>query len=114
MSLHGSCHCGNVTFTVEGTPEKVFECNCSYCSRKGWLIWMVPRSMLNIKSGADGLETYLFNKREREHKFCPTCGVPPFSFAEFNGIPMAAVNARCLTDFDWTSLPRETVDGKSF
>jgi hypothetical protein len=31
----GSCHCGRVTFEVEGALTEVLECNCSHCSRKG-------------------------------------------------------------------------------
>ena len=113
MSVHGSCHCGKVTFTVETAPEQLFECNCSHCSRKGLLLYFVPRSTLNITSGGDTLKTYLFNKRVIEHKFCPECGVQPFSFTEKDGAQLAAVNARCLTDFDWAALPRVPVDGKS-
>ncbi|HET6587333.1 MAG TPA: GFA family protein, partial [Oleiagrimonas sp.] len=43
MSHQGSCHCGRVAFEVEGDPEQLIECNCSHCSRKGYLLWFVPR-----------------------------------------------------------------------
>ena len=38
MTYQGSCHCGNVRFTVEGEIGKLAECNCSHCSRKGYQI----------------------------------------------------------------------------
>jgi len=40
----GSCHCGGIAFEVEGEPEQVVACNCSHCSRKGYLLWFVPRT----------------------------------------------------------------------
>ena len=42
----GSCHCGQIRFEVEGTYGDVVECNCSHCSRKGYLLWFVPRDKL--------------------------------------------------------------------
>src|SRR5262245_51884510 len=37
MMYQGSCHCGRVSFEVEGDLGQVMECNCSHCSRKGYL-----------------------------------------------------------------------------
>lgn len=37
MIYEGSCHCGAVTFEVE-------ECNCSTCSKTGFLHLIVPLS----------------------------------------------------------------------
>jgi len=50
MSHTGSCHCGQVSFEVEGDPQQVMECNCSHCSRKGYLLWFVPREQFRLKS----------------------------------------------------------------
>lgn len=46
MTYTGSCHCGQVAFTVEGELAQAIECNCSHCSRKGYLLWFVPRAGL--------------------------------------------------------------------
>ena len=35
--IKGSCHCGNVTFSVPRKPEWLTECNCSICRRVGAL-----------------------------------------------------------------------------
>ncbi|MBV8157673.1 MAG: GFA family protein, partial [Dyella sp.] len=45
---HGSCHCGRITFDVEGEPAGVMECNCTHCSRKGFLLWFVPREQFHL------------------------------------------------------------------
>ena len=36
--VRGSCHCGAVTIRVPHPPEWVGSCNCSLCSKTGWLV----------------------------------------------------------------------------
>ena len=70
----GSCHCGAVRFTVQGEVAQAMECNCSHCSRKGFLLWFVPRDAFELSSGSERLTSYTFNKHVIEHQFCSTCG----------------------------------------
>jgi hypothetical protein len=115
MSYRGSCHCGKIAYEVEGTLEQVMECNCSHCSRKGFLLWFVPRGQLQVRSGADQLSTYKFNKHVIEHKFCPTCGCAPFAEGtDPKGQPLAAINVRCLEGVEPKSLKIVPIDGRSF
>ncbi len=110
----GSCHCGQITFEVEGEPSQVLECNCSHCSRKGYLLWFVPRGKLRITSSTDSLSTYKFNKHVISHHFCANCGCAPFGFgASPTGEATAAVNARCLVSVDLAGLARIPYDGRS-
>jgi len=114
MSHQGSCHCGRIRFEVEGEVQQVYECNCSHCSRKGYLLWFVPREALTLHTPETDLATYTFNKHVIRHHFCPTCGCAPFGFgADHSGNPTAAVNVRCLPDLDLAALPRIAVDGRS-
>ncbi|HEX7114670.1 MAG TPA: GFA family protein [Steroidobacter sp.] len=114
MRYRGSCHCGKVRFEVEGTVEQVMECNCSHCSRKGYLLWFLPRENLSVTSGADQLGTYTFNKHAIQHHFCPTCGCAPFAFGKDpSGAQKAAVNVRCLEDVQIKNLKIVQVDGRS-
>lgn len=111
----GSCHCGAVQFDVEGEIDQVIECNCSHCSRKGFLLLFVPRQALVLRSGADRLSTYTFNKHAIQHSFCPVCGVQAFGLGSMpDGTPMAAINIRCLDDIDLEAIPRIPVDGRAF
>ena len=115
MTHQGSCHCGKVTFEVEGTPTEVNECNCSYCSRKGFQLWFIPRAQFKLKSGEGELTQYLFNRRHIRHQFCRHCGTQAFAYGEFpKGTPIAAVNVRCLPEVDRSKLKVNYVDGKSF
>jgi len=111
----GSCHCGAVSFTVEGELQQAMECNCSHCSRKGLLLWFVPRPAFSLATGTDQLTKYTFNKHVIKHQFCSTCGCQPFGLGIGpNGTEMAAINVRCLEDVDLTSLKRVPVNGRDF
>jgi len=114
MSHHGSCHCGAIHFQVEGEFESAMECNCSHCSRKGYLLWFVQRTAFTLLSDPAQLATYTFNKHLIQHHFCPTCGCAPFGFGTHDGAAMAAVNIRCLEGVDLALVPRIAVDGRSF
>ena len=48
MKYKGSCHCGKIAFEVEGELNGAMACNCSMCSRKGSLLWFVPRDQLHV------------------------------------------------------------------
>lgn len=114
MSHHGSCHCGAVQFTVEGDFDHVLECNCSHCSRKGYLLWFAPRQALAIETGEAVLGTYLFNKHVIRHQFCTACGCAPFALGKKpDGSEMAAINVRCLEEVDLAAVKRVPIDGKS-
>lgn len=115
--LHkGSCHCGKITFEVKTDLEQVIACNCSHCSRKGYLLNFVPREALKITQGQDDLSTYTFNRHTIRHRFCPTCGCAPFADGRTpkTGQEMAAVNVRCLEGIEIGDLKPVQVDGRSF
>lgn len=114
MLYQGSCHCGRISFQVEGEIENGLACNCSMCSRKGWLMWFVPREKLQLKTPEDAASTYLFNKHVIKHRFCTTCGIHPYGEAtDPNGNPVAAINIRCLEGIDLASIPVQHFDGRS-
>ena len=114
MTYQGSCHCGAVSFEVDGDIDQLIDCNCSHCSRKGFLLWFVGREQLRLKTPESALATYTFNKHAIRHTFCPTCGTQPFGLGEHQGAAMAAINVRCLESLDLKSLKTVAVDGRSF
>jgi hypothetical protein len=114
MSYRGSCHCGQIAFEVEGSVDTALECNCSHCSRKGYLLWFVPRTQFALTAPLESLPTYTFNKHVIQHHFCPTCGCAPFAYGVNQGREMAAVNVRCLEGVDLAGIKRQPVDGRSF
>lgn len=114
MLYQGSCHCGKITFEVEGELTGAIACNCSICSRKGSLLWFVPRDQLRLLTSEQDLATYTFNKHVIQHRFCPTCGIHPFGEGvDPNGNRIAAVNIRCLENLDLATVPVQNFDGRS-
>ncbi len=114
MIYQGSCHCGHIRFEAEGEMGDVIECNCSHCSRKGYLLWFVPRTQLRLATPESDLSTYTFNKHVIQHHFCANCGCAPFGFGMApNGDATAAVNVRCIEDIELTELTRIPYDGRS-
>jgi hypothetical protein len=110
----GSCHCGAIRFTVDGAFDQAIECNCSHCSRKGYLLFFVPREKLRLASPEVTLATYRFNRHVIDHHFCPICGCAPFGFGTGpDGSATAAVNIRCLEDVDLAAVKRVPYDGRS-
>lgn len=114
MIYQGSCHCGKVAFEVEGELTGAMACNCSICSRKGSLLWFVPRDQLRLLTPEDNLATYMFNKHVIKHRFCPTCGIHPYGEGvDPKGNHIAAINIRCLEKLDLASVPVQNFDGRS-
>ena len=112
MPYHGSCHCGRIAFEVEGQLEAAVACNCSICSRKGALLWAVPRDHLRLLTPQDGLRTYTFHQHVFQHRFCPACGIHPYAETDSDE-PTAFVNIRCLEGVDPANVPVLEFDGRS-
>lgn len=115
MAFEGSCHCGAVTYSVEGDiPGEAMSCNCSHCRRKGFLLAFVPLDLFRLTGGADRLQSYRFHKHNINHQFCTTCGCQGFAVGTGpDGSKVAAVNLRCVLGADLDSLTIHQVDGAS-
>lgn len=113
--VEGSCHCGAVRFAVRAErPAKAYACNCSICSRAGWLLSFVPGDRFDLLEGEGSLQDYQFGKRHLHHTFCKECGVRPFSRGTSpDGTATVAVNLRCVPAWKATELPVESFDGAS-
>ncbi len=96
MKYTGSCHCKAVRFEVEvpASPE-VERCNCSICTKSGYLHLIVPGAHFTLLSGEESLTTYTFNSGVARHTFCSVCGIKPFYIPRSNpdGID---INVNCL------------------
>ena len=110
MVIHkGSCHCGAIKYEVEASEDlEISECNCSICSKSGYLHLIVPRSKFHLLFGADSLETYTFDTHEAKHYFCKICGIKSYYLPRSHpeGI---SVNVRCLDELTIKSIDRKSV-----
>ncbi|KAH6887496.1 glutathione-dependent formaldehyde-activating enzyme [Thelonectria olida] len=114
-TYRGNCHCGSFVYEM-AIPEikSVTECNCSICTKKGYL-WLFPGSadtLKVVKGSIDDLTNYTFAKGFLHHKFCPQCGTAllatmPTGPPNFN----LGVNAHAIQGIDTWSLERSPYDG---
>lgn len=115
MKYQASCHCGKVALEFEDQIDEVLSCNYSICQRKGSLLRVLPREQVRLLSPEDAAATYTFNKHAIRHRFCPHCGMHPYSeAADPQGTPMVAINVRCVEGIDPDALVVKHVDGRSF
>ena len=99
MIVHkGGCHCGRVRFEVTAPAKiQVTDCNCSMCSKSGYLHLIVPADCFKLVSGKDVLSTYSFNTHTAKHLFCSLCGIKSF-YVPRSHPDGFSVNARCLDE----------------
>ena len=109
--MEGGCHCGRVRFRVTADLDRITECNCSMCAKKGLLHLIVPRDRFELLSGKGDLTTYTFNTGVAKHTFCKHCGVHPF-YVPRSDPDKIDVNARCLDDIEIGKLAIKTFDGR--
>ena len=110
----GGCHCGAVRVRV-ALPSRltVQDCNCSMCSKAGFLHVIVPEDRFQLLAGADRLIGYSFNTGVARHLFCSTCGIKSFYRPRSNPDGWS-VNARCLDDYATLHLSIEPFDGRDW
>jgi len=116
MNTHyGSCHCGQVKFSVTTDITKVVSCNCSICSKKGILHHRVTPEQFNLLNGKAFLSLYQFDTKEAKHLFCKECGIHPFCNPR-SAPDMYSINVRCLDDFDLEAEEYELIefDGRNW
>ena len=113
MAHKGSCHCGKIAYDVDHDSGVAVECNCSLCSRRGYLLWFVPADKFTLKTPEGNMAHYTFNKHRIKHYFCPACGCAPFGMGtDSKGSKTVAVNVRCLEGMDPMALTIKFFDGK--
>ena len=111
--MQGGCHCGLVRFRVTADLDRVTECNCSMCAKKGFLHLIVAPGQFELVSGADELSTYRFNTMTAKHTFCKHCGIHPF-YVPRSDPDKIDVNVRCLDDIDLAAITPKRFDGKNW
>lgn len=108
----GGCHCGRVRFEVIAPADlEVSECNCSICSKSGYLHLTVPKSRFRLLSGEHQLTTYQFNTGTARHLFCSVCGVKSF-YVPRSHPEGFSVNVRCLDPGTVRSMRVTQIDGR--
>ncbi len=110
----GSCHCGRVSFEVVAPAKlQVSECNCSICSKAGFLHLIVPAGRFKLLSGKDDLTNYQFNTATAKHLFCSVCGIKSF-YVPRSHPDGFSVNARCLDPDTIEGMTTTQINGREW
>ena len=92
----GGCHCGRVRFEVIAPAAvEVADCNCSICTKFGYLHLIVPADRFTLLEGRESLTAYTFNTHTAQHFFCSTCGVKSFYIPRSHPQGVS-VNVHCI------------------
>lgn len=115
-TYQGGCHCGKYRYEVDTDLEKVIECNCSHCHKKGLVLAFVPSEQFRLTEGDEAeVIDYQFNTKMIHHQSCPVCAVQSFSWGtDKEGTKMRAINVRCLDDVELSELSITPVNGKDY
>ncbi len=110
----GGCHCGRVRFEVVAPKIlSVSECNCSICSKAGYLHLVVPAERFKLLSGKDVLRSYSFNTHTAQHLFCSVCGIKSF-YVPRSHPDGFSVNARCIDSHTIEKLTVRSFNGREW
>lgn len=111
MKLTGSCHCRNVTFELDWSPDPgeipARACGCSFCAKHGGLWTATPTGSLRVAVRSPGrVSAYAFGTGTARFHVCADCGAVPVVTSEISGRLYGVVSVRALDDVD-RALVRE-------
>ena len=101
MRFEGSCHCRNITFTLDwgGTPARIpaRACDCTFCAKHGGVWTSSPSGTLDVHIAEPGLRSeYRFGTGTAVFHLCTRCGVVPLVTSEIEGQTYAVVSVNAL------------------
>lgn len=104
MHNTGQCHCGQITFKVEGEPLRMAQCHCAACRRMSGTGHASNAFFKNSQvtvSGETSVYSYTADSGNvRNRHFCPNCGSRLFTMGpstpDIIGIHMGAFD-----EYDW-------------
>jgi hypothetical protein len=105
MLIHGTCHCGNLAFSLTWDPAPTEiparACTCSFCTAHGAVWTSNPQGTLEIVANDPALVSrYAFGTRTAQFLTCSRCGVVPACISEVQGHLYAVVNVNTFRDVD--------------
>jgi hypothetical protein len=114
MLIHGSCHCGNISFELswEHSPKEIpaRACGCSFCTKHGGVWTSNPNGGLKVSIKDRSLVSeYAFGTETAVFHICRQCGVVPVVTSEIAGRLYAVVSVNAFNDVEPSLLQRSPV-----
>jgi hypothetical protein len=105
MQIAGSCHCGNISFSLDwpdAAPEiHARSCDCSFCVKHGGVWTSHPRASLRARITDPGMVArYAFGTETASFLVCAHCGVAPLVTSQIEGTMFAVVNVNSFDNVD--------------
>ena len=120
MLIDGACHCGNLGYTLDWTPEPTAiparACTCSFCVKHGGVWAACPGGRLDVVvRDPQRVSHYAFGTHTADFHVCAVCGVVPLASSEIDGRLYAVVNVNTFHAVDPTLLQRcaSDLDGET-
>lgn len=114
MLIRGSCHCGNVAFTLDWQPDPIEiparACSCSFCIKHGGVWTSCPTGALTVDvKDASRVSKYEFGTRTAAFHICTACGAVPVVTSEIDGRTYAVVNVNTMEGVEPTLFKRAPI-----
>ena len=111
MLIAGQCHCGNLSFTLDWTPEPTEiparACDCTFCTKHGGVWTSCPTGSLKVRvRDASRVSNYRFGTRTADFHICTECGVAPLVTSSIDGRLYAVVSINAFEGVDPSLLRR--------
>jgi hypothetical protein len=120
MRIQGSCHCGNIRFTLDWLPDPLEiparACGCSFCVKHGGVWTSCPEGKLRVTLRDPGrVSRYEFGTKTADFHVCTICGVAPVATSAIEGRIHAVVSVNAFDDVETSRLKRmpASFDGES-
>ncbi|PVH83484.1 hypothetical protein DL98DRAFT_585380 [Cadophora sp. DSE1049] len=80
--INGTCLCEGIQFAITGSPEKVFVCYCTDCSKGAGgpcqMMAKFSKNSMHVSKGQDLTKTWIVKEttsgKEKHKVFCSQCG----------------------------------------
>jgi len=114
MKISGSCHCGNVRFALDWTPEPseipARACTCSFCVKHGGVWTSCPTGSLEVSvREPQRVSRYQFGTKTAEFHLCTGCGVVPVVTSLIDGKLYAVVSVNAFDGVDPALIRRAPI-----
>ena len=114
MLIKGSCHCGNISYRLDWTPEPVEiparACTCSFCVKHGGVWTSCPTGALEVLfRDASRVSRYSFGTKTADFHICVVCGVVPVVTSDIDGNSYAVVSVNAMDGIDPAMLKHGSI-----
>lgn len=120
MLMTGSCHCKNITFTLDWQPPPAMiparACGCSFCVKHGGVWTSCPTAHLRVVVlRPERVNRYEFGTKTAQFHVCTDCGVVPLVTSVIESRMYAVVSINALDNVEHDQLDRKpaSFDGES-